>query len=134
MRKEKESSPSRRDFLKVGGVGLTSIGLLAFLASCSPSERLKDDVYASNAHFKEIWVSDNMSIHTEDGSPFGGGLGGGGGDMAKEVYDPNEDGIIALPQLDSKVIPSTPESGKRKVTNIYWNLDTNRLRVVYAKA
>lgn len=127
---QKEQKPvllTRRELLKAGAAGLTGAGLLALLASCSPNERVKETVYGSQAHFTEIWVSDNASIHTEDGSPFNSGA------MLKATYDPNNDSVISLPQLDPNIIPSTPETGKRKVTNIYWNQDTNRLRVVYAK-
>jgi hypothetical protein len=56
--------------------------------------------------------SNGQVLTVASGAPAWADPGGGGGDMYKSTYDPNEDGVIALAQLDSGVCSESEADSK----------------------
>lgn len=62
--------------IKLALINFSICALIFFIMACSADDRLADTLYISDVHAQDLWVADNTSLHTEDGSPLG--FGGGG--------------------------------------------------------
>lgn len=76
------------------------------LLGCSDAEPL----YTTNPFRSGVGSSNVTPLYVWDVNS--GGNGDGSGDMLKAIYDPNEDAVIALAQLDTLVCSETEADGK----------------------